>query len=123
MQPLLTACMTIVLIVGIIFVILFLSLDITLQLVRLYFRFIEGEGKYGARQQLVLTDLSKETRKIQEMGAKLVDPQRRQNFQLWLNREANDDQKVLVKAAFTSLTHYLKVHEDHSMPMVVQALT
>merc|ERR1712216_335636 len=114
--------MTLVLVVGILFLVLFLSLDITLQLVRLYFRFFENEGKYGARQQLVLTDLSKETRKIQEMGARLLAPQRRQNFQQWLNRKATDDEKVLVKAAFTSLIHFLKLHEDHSMPAVLQGL-
>jgi len=115
----LTVLMTAVLILGLLFMVLFLSLDITLQLVRLYFRFIEGEGKYGSRQQLVLTDLSAETRRLQKLAARILSADRQQLFQGWLNREATEDQKTLVKAAFTSLAYYLDTHEDHSMPWYV----
>ena len=94
------------------------SLDLTLQMVRLYFRFVEGEGKYGSRQQLVLTDLSKEMLKLQALGARVLAMDRRQLFQQWLNRKATEDQKTLVTACFTSLTHYLDTHESHSMPWV-----
>lgn len=119
LEWMLTVLMTAVLILGLLFMVLFLSLDITLQLVRLYFRFIEGEGKYGARQQLVLTDLSAETRRLQKLAARLLAPDRRQLFQQWLNRDATEDQKTLVKAAFTSLAYYLDTHEDHSMPWYI----
>ena len=119
LEWMLTVLMTAVLILGLLFMVLFLSLDITLQLVRLYFRFIEGEGKYGSRQQLVLTDLSAETRRLQKLAARILSADRQQLFQGWLNREATEDQKTLVKAAFTSLAYYLDTHEDHSMPWYV----
>lgn len=121
LEWMLTLMMTAVLILGLLFMVLFLSLDITLQLVRLYFRFIEGEGKYGTRQQLVLTDLSAETRRLQKMAARLIAADRRQLFQQWLNRDATEDQQTLVKAAFTSLAYYLDTHEDHSMPWYISS--
>ena len=96
--------------------------DRTAQLVRLYFRYIEGEGKYGKRQQLVLTDIDKETRRIQAMGGTILASERRTNFQQWLNRDATKDDKQLCKAAFVSLQHYMKAHGEHSMPWLVQAL-
>ena len=87
-------------------------------MVRLYFRFIEGEGKYGARQQLVLTVLDKDTRRMQTYAARLLSSERRQLFQQWLNRKATDDEKTLVKASFTSLIHFLDSHDEYSMPWV-----
>ena len=120
MQWILTICMTFILIMGLIFLILFLSLDLTLQMVRLYFRYIEGEGKFGKRQELVLQDLDKETRRLQELGGRLLAPNQRQLFQKWLNNAASDDEKLLTKAAFTSLMHYLRMHSDHSMPWLIQ---
>jgi hypothetical protein len=122
MKVLLTVIMTLVLALGFLFMLLFLALDITLQLVRLYFRYIEGEGKYGARQQLVLTEIDKETRKLQALGGKLLAPERRTNFQKWLNAKATKDEKTLVKAAFTSLEFFRDAHEDHSMPPIVALL-
>merc|ERR1712216_559694 len=107
-----TIIMTIVLAVGFLSMFLFLALDITLQLVRLYFRYIEGEGKYGKRQQLVLMELDKDTRRIQALSAKLLAPERRQLFQKWLNSTADDNEKLLTKAAFNSLDHYLKMDEN-----------
>merc|ERR1712021_222419 len=43
-------------------------------------------------------------------------------FQKWLNNVASEDEKLLTKAAFTSLSHYLKMHSDHSMPVMIQHL-
>jgi len=122
MQWLLTLAMTMALVMGLLFLILFLSLDMTLQMVRLYFRYVEGEGKFGKRQELVLQDLDKDTRRLQELSGKLLAPNQRQLFQKWLNNAASDDEKLLTKAAFTSLSHYLKMHTDHSMPGMVQYL-
>ena len=122
MQWLLTVCMTLVLVMGLLFLVLFLSLDMTLQMVRLYFRYIEGEGKFGKRQELVLMDLDKDTRRIQELGGKLLATNQRELFQKWLNFKASEDEKLLTKAAFTSLNHYLKNHSDHSMPWLIQYL-
>lgn len=122
LQFLLTIGMTTCLIVGVVFLVLFLSLDLTLQMVRLYFRYVEGEGKFGKRQQLVLQDLDKETRRLQELAGNLLAPEQRTHFQKWLNNEASEDEKLLSKAAFTSLSHYLKMHSDHSMPWLVQYL-
>jgi hypothetical protein len=123
MTWLLTVCMTLVLVMGLLFLALFLALDITLQLVRLYFRYIEGEGKYGKRQQLVLMELDKDTRRIQALSAKLLAPERRQLFQKWLNSIADDNEKLLTKAAFNSLDHHLKMDENFSMPWMVQWLS
>lgn len=123
MQWLLTVCMTLVLILGLLFLVLFLSLDMTLQMVRLYFRYIEGEGKYGKRQELVLQDLDKDTRRLQALSAKLLHTDHRQLFQKWLNMAANEDEKLLTKAVFNSLDHYLREHGDHSMPWVVKYLS
>ena len=122
MKWLLTVLMTLVLITGLLFLVLFLSLDMTLQMVRLYFRFIEGEGKYGKRQQLVLQDLDKDTRRLQALSAKLLATNQRQLFQKWLNMKANEDEKLLSQACFNSLDHYLKMHGDHSMPWAVTYL-
>ena len=122
LQFLLTISMTTCLIVGVVFLVLFLSLDLTLQMVRLYFRYVEGEGKFGRRQQLVLQNLDKETRRLQELAGNLLAPEQRTHFQKWLNNEANEDEKLLSKAAFTSLSYYLKMHSDHSMPWLVQYL-
>merc|ERR1711935_537455 len=104
------------------YLILFLSLDMTLQMVRLYFRYVEGEGKFGKRQELVLQDLDKDTRRLQELSGSLLAPNQRQLFQKWLNNVASEDEKLLTKAAFTSLSHYLKMHSDHSMPVMIQHL-
>merc|ERR1712195_35796 len=98
------------------------SPDKALQMVRLYFRYIEGEGKFGKRQELVLMDLDKDTRRIQELGGKLLATNQRELFQKWLNFKASEDEKLLTKAAFTSLNHYLKNHSDHSMPWLIQYL-
>ena len=122
MQWLLTLAMTLALITGLLFLILFLSLDMTLQMVRLYFRYVEGEGKFGKRQELVLQDLDKDTRRLQELSGSLLAPNQRQLFQKWLNNVASEDEKLLTKAAFTSLSHYLKMHSDHSMPVMIQHL-
>merc|ERR1711935_1043507 len=52
----------------------------------------------------------------------LLAPNQRQLFQKWLNNVASEDEKLLTKAAFTSLSHYLKMHSDHSMPVMIQHL-
>ena len=62
------------------------------------------------------------TRRIQAMGGTILASERRTNFQQWLNRDATKDDKQLCKAAFVSLQHYMKVHGEHSMPWLVQAL-
>ena len=66
----------------------------------------------------MLTDIDKETRKLQALGGKMLAPERRTNFQKWLNAKASKDEKTLVKATFTSLQFFLQAHEDHSMPRV-----
>merc|ERR1712166_1740947 len=63
-----------------------------------------------------------DTRRIQELGGKLLATNQRELFQKWLNFKASEDEKLLTKAAFTSLNHYLKNHSDHSMPWLIQYL-
>ena len=83
-----------------------MTLDITLQLVRLYYRFIEGEGKYGAHQQLVLRRLGAEVINMQKLGVRFIDREKRSQFNTWLNYKATQEQRVLLDAAFTSLAYF-----------------
>ena len=53
----LATIMVIALIFGVVMIVFMFTLDTTIQIIRLYYRFIEGEGKYGAHQQLVLRRL------------------------------------------------------------------
>jgi len=103
-----------VLITGVVFIVFFTVLDLTLQLVRIYYRFVEGEGKYGGHQLLVLQDLDKDARKLQALGMKFVSSHRRQQFQLWLNNKATDEERLLLKAAFSSLNYFVQTSEKSS---------
>jgi hypothetical protein len=57
MSWVLTSVMILVLLFAFPFLFFMVTFDVTLQMVRLYYRFIEGEGKYGEHQQLVLRRL------------------------------------------------------------------
>lgn len=117
---LLTIIMVVVLIFAFALIAFMMALDITLQLVRLYYRFVEGEGKFGAHQQLVLHRLNQDMRKMQQLGVRFVDREKRAQFNEWLNYKATTEQKLLFTSAFTSLTHFIEHHKEHSKPRLVR---
>ena len=120
LKPLLIFIMYAVLLVGGIFIIFMVTLDITLQAVRLYFRFIEGEGRYGEHQQLVLRKLGADAVRIQQMGVRFIDREKRQQFNNWLNKRATQEERFLLDAAFSSLGYYIDHHAEHSKPLIVR---
>lgn len=111
-----------VLIVGVAFIIFFITLDVTLQLVRLYYRFIEGEGKYGGHQLLVLHALDKDRIRLQGLGVRFIASQRRQQFQQWLNGKATEEERLLLRAAFFSLAYFIEANQRSEVPKVVSRL-
>lgn len=117
---LLTAVMVVVLIFAFALIVFMMILDITLQMVRLYYRFIEGEGLYGAHQQLVLRRLGSDVRRMQQLAVRFVDREKRSQFNTWLNYKASTEQKFLLMAAFSSLEYFIEHHKEHSKPDVVK---
>jgi len=116
---LLTAVMVVVLVAAFALIVFMMMLDITLQLVRLYYRFVEGEGKFGAHQQLVLRRLGSEMTRMQQLGVRFVDREKRSQFNTWLNYKATTEQKILLQAAFSSLEYYIEHHKEYSKPFFV----
>lgn len=107
------------LIAGMIFVIIFMTYDFSLQGMRAYYRIIEGEGKYGKRQQLRLFKLDAETIKLQLLAARFIDRNQRKLFQDWINLYASEEQKMLVKVAFHSLADFIESSDEFSKPQLI----
>ena len=123
MAPLVDSFMMVVLIFGALFMVFLLAIDITLQLVRLYFRFIEGEGKYGARQILELLDLDKKTKRIQEKGLFVISIKRKQQFQKWLTKTATEEEKDLAFIAFHALHKFIMMRRKEQQDATIRRMS
>jgi len=123
MAPLVDSFMMVVLVFGALFMVFLLAIDITLQLVRLYFRFIEGEGKYGARQILELLDLDKKTKRIQEKGLFVISIKRKQQFQKWLTKTATEEEKDLAFIAFHALHKFIMMRRKEQQDATIRRMS
>ena len=123
LAPLVDSFMMVVLIFGALFMVFLLAIDITLQLVRLYFRFIEGEGKYGARQILELLDLDKKTKRIQEKGLFVISIKRKQQFQKWLTKTATEEEKDLAFIAFHALHKFIMMRRKEQQDATIRRMS
>lgn len=119
---LLTAVMMVVLLFAFGLIVFMMALDITLQMVRLYYRFVEGEGLYGAHQQLVLRRLGQDVKRMQQLGVRFLDREKRAQFTTWLNYKATTEQKYLLMAAFSSLEYFIDHHKEHSKPFFIRCV-